>query len=178
MGACRTATTRNQGEKEMARGMRLGIGVLSMMVVAGTAATSIAQEATLTADDYVEIEQLYARYNQAIDSGDAEAWAGTFTEDGTFGNSVGHDALVEFAQGFHENQEGHARHWNANLVITPTDEGADGRCYLMLYNTGVRPPSVIVPAIYEDKLVETADGWRFASRQVVPDAQAESDSGQ
>ena len=61
-------------------------------------------------------------------------------------------------------------------MITPTDEGADGSTYLMLYNTGVRPPSVIVPAIYHDKLVKTDDGWRFQSRQVAPDSQA--DSGQ
>ena len=147
------------------------------LVTVGGLGVVVSAQTELSADDYVEIEQLYARYNHALDSGDAEGWARTFTEDGAFGaNSVGYDQLVAFAEGFHAQQQGHARHWNTNLVVTPTAEGADGSTYLMLYNTGVRPPSVIVPAIYHDKLVKTDEGWRFKSRQVAPDAQA--DSGQ
>ena len=48
--------------------------------------------------------------------------------------------------------------------ITPTAEGADGACYLMLWNTSGRPATIIVSAIYRDKLVKTVDGWRFKSR--------------
>ncbi len=43
----------------------------------------------LSAQDYFEIQQLYARYNNAIDSGDAEGWAATFTSDGVFNTFVG-----------------------------------------------------------------------------------------
>ena len=38
----------------------------------------------LTAGDRMEMIELVARYNHAIDSRDAEAWADTFTEDGRF----------------------------------------------------------------------------------------------
>lgn len=55
----------------------------------------------LDAADTLEILQLAARYNHAIDYGDPEAWAGTFTEDGTFntaqGVQQGHEALAQFA---------------------------------------------------------------------------------
>ena len=49
----------------------------------------------LTAQDLVDIQQLYAKYNWTLDSGDAEAYASTFTPDGVFNNNVGHDAIVD-----------------------------------------------------------------------------------
>jgi hypothetical protein len=77
----------------------------------------------LTADDYLEIPQLDARYNHAIDSGDAEGYANLFVPDGSFNNDIGHDALIAFIK----NRNGaNMRHWNTNLVITPTSEGANG----------------------------------------------------
>ena len=142
------------------------------LALAGATAADAAEK--LTADDHAEIQQLYIKYARTIDSGDAMAWAHTFTHDGVFGDSVGHDPLVAFAKGFHENMKGHARHWNDEVLITPTDEGADGSCYLILYNTGTAPPTVVVTGIYNDKLVRTPDGWRFKMRSVTPDARAES----
>ena len=61
-------------------------------------------------------------------------------------------------------------------MIEPTAEGADGSCYLSLYNTGTRPQTLMVTGIYRDKLVKTSDGWRFKSRAVEVDRPA--DSGQ
>jgi bifunctional aromatase (cyclase/dehydratase) len=144
------------------------------LAIALAGATTAGAAEKLTADDYAEIQQLYVKYARAIDSGDAMAWAKTFTDDGVFGDSAGHDALVAFAKGFHENFQGHARHWNDEILITATEEGADGSCYLTLYNTGTAPPTVVVTAIYNDKLVRTADGWRFKMRAVTPDPRAES----
>jgi hypothetical protein len=72
---------------------------------------------SLTTQDYIDIQQLYARYNQTIDRRDAEGWAGTSMADGTFNNLTGHDALVGF---INERQGDGARrrHWNNNLLIT------------------------------------------------------------
>jgi hypothetical protein len=54
-----------------------------------------------TAEDRDEILQLLYRYNHASDSGDAEGWADTFTDDAVFdaaGQVIsGREALVEFA---------------------------------------------------------------------------------
>src|ERR1017187_9179404 len=90
---------------------------------------------SLTADDYIEIQQLYARYNNAIDTGDAEAYAATFVPDGVFNTYNGHDALVGFIHDWRDKMGGAMRrHWNTNLTITPTPEGASGSVYLMLVN--------------------------------------------
>jgi hypothetical protein len=69
-------------------------------------ATGLAQGRKLTADDYIEIQQLYAQYNIAIDSGHAEGYAATFTPDGVFNTSNGHDALVRFIHRWRETMKG------------------------------------------------------------------------
>ena len=109
------------------------------------------------------IQQLYARYAHTLDLGDAEGWADTFTPDGVFANSKGRAELITFAEGFY-GRGGDARHWNSQVLITPTAEGADGSCYLLLVNTGAQPVSITVSAIYQDKIVKIAAGWRFQER--------------
>ena len=45
---------------------------------------------SLEPSDYEEIRQLLARYNFAVDLGDADSWVNTFTPDGTFSLSLIH----------------------------------------------------------------------------------------
>jgi len=127
---------------------------------------------SLTADDLAEIHNLYAHYNLMLDGGDAEGWADTFVEDGSFGNNQGRSAIVAFAEGFIEANR-NTRHWNTNIRITPSAEGAAGTAYLMLWNVGARPHSIVLTGTYEDTLVETPDGWRFKSRRVRVDPAAD-----
>src|SRR5258708_2466783 len=137
--------------------------VLSLSLVVGGVTWSHAQQRAtkLTADDYIEIQQLYARYNHAIDSGDAEGYANLFVPDGSFNNNIGHDALIAFIK----NRNGaNMRHWNTNLVITPTPEGASGAVSLMFLTAGLTPPVVTGAGKYDDTLVKTAQGWRFKKR--------------
>jgi len=125
---------------------------------------------TLTAQDLVEIQQLYARYNWALDAGDSEGYASTFTSDGTFNNNVGHDAIVKFADTFHAGMGAHVKHWNTNLMILPTpDGGATGQVYLVLFDFATKPPSIATSASYSDQLVKTPQGWRFKKRQTKGD---------
>ena len=145
------------------------IGILSV------ASGSAAQSGSLTADDYIEIQQLYGKYAQTLDLGDAEGWANTFTRDGVFGESQGYDQLKTFAEGFMQNFDGAARHWNSGLVITATADGADGACYLLLVDTRSQPPGITVAGIYADKIVKTSAGWRFQERVFTMDMPAGSD---
>ena len=132
---------------------------------------SFVQADGLSAEDYMEIEQLYAQYNWAIDSGDAEAYAATFTADGMFNNFTGHDALVGFIQRWVESMNGgYRKHWNTNLRLTGDGKTANGSVYLMLLDTSVRPATVAMTATYTDSLVKTADGWRFTKRATKADA--------
>jgi hypothetical protein len=118
----------------------------------------------LTSDDLVEIQQLYARYNWTLDAGDAEGYASTFTPDGVFNNNVGHDAIVTFANTFHAGLGARVHHWNTNLMILPTAEGASGQVYLVLVDFSTKPATIATSATYSDELVKTAQGWRFKKR--------------
>lgn len=150
--------------------IRTGLGTLLAVVtiVGGGLAVQrlFAAKTVLSTQDYLDIQQLYARYAMTIDSGDAEGWANTFTPDGVFNNSSrGHDALVQFVHDWRDKRNGaDRRHWNSNLVLTPTDEGVSGSVYLLLLDTGVRPPVPNMSAVYEDRLVKTPQGWRFKTR--------------
>lgn len=137
------------------------------------AAASLAQADGLSTQDYVEIEQLYARYNHAIDSGDAAGWAATFVADGKFQQLAGTEALKGFVRNWVEARNGaNLRHWNSNLLITPSADGANGAVMLMLLNVGAKPAAIAATGMYTDKLVRTDAGWRFASRMVKIDAPA------
>lgn len=130
--------------------------------------------ADLSADDYAEIEQLYAEYNWAIDSGDAKAYAATFTPDGVFNNFSGRDELEGFIKRWIEQMGGKTRkHWNTNLRITGDGETAQGKVYLMLLDTSEQPPAIGATATYSDELVKTDEGWRFSKRSTQSDRPAQ-----
>ena len=141
-------------------------------VVVLLAGFTAVEAAELTTQDYVEIQQLYARYNHAIDSGDAEGWAATFTPDGVFNQRfTGRPGLLEFMKQWQEKMNGaNRRHWNSNLLIMPSAEGANGKVMLMLLDVGTKPPSIVMTGQYTDVLVKTTHGWRFKSRDVKNDA--------
>jgi len=140
--------------------------LVSALTLSASAVTQA--QTSLTSDDRAEIHNLYAHYNLVLDAGDAEAWADTFVEDGRFGNNEGRAALVAFAEGWAKSNP-NTRHWNTNIRITPTADGAAGTCYLMLWNVGARPQSIVLTGTYQDALVRTPDGWRFKSRRVAID---------
>jgi SnoaL-like domain len=134
------------------------------IITAGAAAAASAAGA-LSAQDNFEIQQLYARYNIAIDGGDGEAWAATFTPDGVFNQFVGHDALVNFVKTWREKLNGATRkHWNNNLQISGNSKEASGFVYLMLVDISTKPASILTTATYTDSLIKTKDGWRFTKR--------------
>ena len=138
--------------------------IVLLCIMLGGASRLYAQQsigASLTALDYAEIQQLYARYNHAIDYGDAEAYAALFVPDGSFNNFKGHDALVAFIK---NRKTINLRHWNTNLMITATPEGADASVYMMFVDNAARPPDITAAGKYQDSLVRTPQGWRFNKR--------------
>ena len=148
---------------------RLIVPVLAVLLglFLGRAPWIDAQQQTpkLSTQDYIDIQQLYARYYTAIDSGKGEAWADTFVPDGVFNELKGRDALVNLVHDYYRNGGGSTRrHWHTNLVITPTAEGATGSVYLMQVDVKARPPIIYSHSHYDDVLVKTPRGWLFKSR--------------
>jgi hypothetical protein len=140
---------------------------------------------TLTAQDYIDLQQLSARYAFNIDgciNGGAD-YADLYTDDGEFsvsqqwgvaGNrkTKGRAALIKAAGG--DGQGGCVdpkttmgygiSHIIVNLVITPTPEGAIGKSYLLAIGVGGDPTKIERQGGYDDVYVKTPAGWRFKSR--------------
>lgn len=145
--------------------------LFAAILLSGTWAIPAQASSALSAQDYFEIQQLYAHYNIAIDNGDAEGYAATFIPNGVFNTFAGHDALVGFVKTWRERLGGAARkHWNTNLEIIGNSKEATGSVYLMLLDISTKPASIAATATYADTLVKTKAGWRFATRTTKGDS--------
>lgn len=139
----------------------------------------MSQTKELSAQDYCEIQNLYARYNLCSDAGDAEGYAGCFTPDGELeleglGIRVrGREAFIEFKRKDAAGRGGrYRRHWNGSLHLEKLDETTvRGRAYMHGFNgePGSLPQLADV-GIYDDTIVKGPEGWRFARRHLSFDA--------
>jgi len=143
-----------------------------------------AQEATLTPQDYIDIQQLNARYAVAIDhcSNSGYDYADLYTPDGTFAVAeewgepgrvfaTGREELAKAAGGGPDGCRdpktlmGYGiNHIITDQIIEPRPEGAYGRNKLIAMSIGGDPSKNEVQGGYEDIYVKTPDGWRIKSR--------------
>lgn len=148
---------------------------------------------TLTAQDYIDIQELAAKYAYAIDkcTNNGYDYADLYTTDGVFTvtdeNGVpatakfqGRDRLAEADGGGKKGcvdpktvpDRYSMAHIVANHVITPTPDGATGKSYLLVVGfgdptakEGARAPVVAYAwGRYDDVYEKTPNGWRFKSR--------------
>ena len=135
----------------------------------------------LTALDYIQIQQLVAKYARAIDtcSNNGYDYADLYTPDGVFlpmvnGKSVpgiqGREKLAEVSGGGSKGcknvpwiEQG-VHHIYVNHIITPTPEGATGTVDMMMIGLDGDPNKIESDGYYDDVYVKTAQGWRFKQR--------------
>jgi hypothetical protein len=117
----------------------------------------------LTFEDKYEITELVARYNYALDTGDGDAWAATFTEDGVFGTLTGTESLAEFAR---DRDNARQRHWTNNLVIDGEGREATLSCYLHVTLVGAPGIEIVTTGLYTDQLRRVDGEWKFARREL------------
>jgi hypothetical protein len=157
----------------------------AVMAVAFSGAAYAQKPMKLTAEDYIEIQQLSAKYSFAIDTctNNGLDYANLYTEDGEFGVSQewgkppgrifakGREALAKAAGGSPtgcvdpKTTLGYGiTHMIMDHVITPTATGAVGRCKLLAVGVGNNPLNIEQQGGYEDIYVKTKEGWRFKQR--------------
>jgi hypothetical protein len=73
---------------------------------------------------------------------------------------TGRDALLGFASSVHG-----MRHVVSNPLVDVAGDSAHVRAYLVVYAGG----SIAILGAYEDEVVRTPDGWRFAKRVFTAD---------
>ena len=129
----------------------------------------------LSAEDRMDILELYARHNHAIDSGDVETLIALFTADGGFvqpGSGrfySGRDVLRDFFR----KRTGRSDvrnyvHWTSNVMITATGQGADVRSYGMLVENAEGGHRIRNASLKLDQLRREEGQWRFHLRRAEP----------
>ena len=153
----------------------------TLLAIAAPAFTQTPKPMTLTALDYIEIEQLVAKYSRALDTcaNNGYDYADLYTPDGVFAPMIngkpgprfeGRDRLAEASGGGKLGckdvpwiKQG-VRHLYPNHVITPTPTGAVGVVDMLMIGLGGDPNKIEYDGYYDDVYVKTAQGWRFKSR--------------
>ena len=158
-----------------------GIAALILMSAIPLAA---AQYGPNYAADRAEIEDLQARYMLALDSGDADTYVSTFTEDGVLdigdGPIKGRDAIRKIIGGMPGRKtEAEAtdapklrpasgRHNITNIVIKVDGNKAYGRAYWFHYsnNNPQRTATLDSYGHYEDEMMKVNGRWLFTLRRI------------
>jgi hypothetical protein len=133
----------------------------------------------VSAQNYVEILNLYAKYNLCSDAGDAAGYADCFSLNGKLElvtaniTVTGREKFVDFKnRDFAGRPHIYRRHWNGSIHLEKVDEEAViGTCYLLAFNgaPGVLP-EIADCGVYKDRLVKESGRWKFAHRRLVMDA--------
>lgn len=117
-------------------------------------------------EDSFEIQQLMYRYGHTWDNLDYEGWANVFTEDGVYwegGGPIvrGRQDLINYASITSPRYSGRF-HIVANQLIDVEGDNAKAHSYFTIID-GLTP---VLNGSYDDRVVRTPDGWRFAKRTV------------
>jgi uncharacterized protein (TIGR02246 family) len=125
----------------------------------------------LTLEDRLDITELVARYDQAIDGRDAAAYADTFTEDGAFQITgqqeiKGRERLMRMIERLGPPS---SRHWVNNIVIDGDGDDATMTCYLMV----LRDLRTTNMGYYVNTLKRVDGNWKFVRRDYTPDPRSD-----
>jgi hypothetical protein len=170
----------------MTRKVTVLIGAMLTVLAASISAqrspaASAAPPMELTALDYIQIQQLVAKYAQYIDtcSNNGYDYADLFTEDGFFApfrdgqvgpKAQGREALARVSGGGPDGCKGAGwirqgvHHLYVNHIINPTPDGASGQVNMLMIGLGGDKNKIEHDGYYEDSYVKTPQGWRFKSR--------------
>jgi hypothetical protein len=133
---------------------------------------------TLTAEDRLEIQELYARYAWGIDLADAEMALSTFTQDAWFdhlwqGLVQGHDAILANLKSLWNDRQ----HWwygrqhlMNHFIMDPreTPGEIDCRCFFQIvqYSVDYNTNFVFGIGTRMDHVTRKEGAWRFQSLKV------------
>ena len=161
---------------------RFSLAAMTTTLFAGSlaastqAADSKHKPGALTADDRLEIQELYARYAWALGTGDVEAFAACFTGDAVLredifekeDRSAGVDGIRAMIESFLKKPgfAGHQHHVG-QIVMEGNAARADTKAFCFVTHCRGEPPYPIQMTGYYNDVVVKQDGrWLFKERLI------------
>ena len=154
------------------------VALCGVVAAASWGYTQQRRDPTITAQDFVEIQQLLWRNHQGFDFANrdnGEMWVSTFTPDAELDSPgpgrviVGEKAIRQAALDyFKDDPQRRIRHWTSTFLVAPTPEGATLTAFWMITtSSGGGPLRLGGTGRYESTLVKTDDGWRLKRRVAI-----------
>jgi hypothetical protein len=160
--------------------LRVSVTLLTAACLAGAVVAVRAQQRggpaaapSLTAQDYIDIQQLVSSYAYGLDGNtdNGETYASLFAPGAVFGRprTEGRENLAALAN-TQPRGAMYVRHFITNHVIEPSPGGAVGKQYAVIIDIGENgsPSGIALGGRYDDEYVKTPQGWKFKSRTFTP----------
>jgi hypothetical protein len=148
------------------------IAAIAVLVV-GVRAQQRPAAPALTAQDYIDIQQLVSSYAYGLDGNtdNGQTYASLFAPGAVFGRprTEGSENLAALAN-TQPRGAMYVRHFITNHVIEPAPGGAIGKQYAVIIDIGENgsPSGIALGGRYDDEYVRTPQGWKFKSRTFTP----------
>jgi ketosteroid isomerase-like protein len=127
-------------------------------------------------EDKHAIEELIARYNQSLDSGDYTQWVACWADDAVLDGIgkllTGKAQIQAFADQYESTTRSRInalKHYTVNILSTITGDTARSSSYLQLLSTTDKGVKIIFTGRYEDDLKRVDGQWQFARRKLHQD---------
>jgi SnoaL-like domain len=162
----------------MTKQLRVATLVSAVMLVSFSPGATIADTPggyVGTPQDFMEISQLFSRYNYTIDNKDGEAWADNFAPNGVFQDpswcAVGRDRLIAVVgrkPNLGADEKSHHVHSLGPINYIDRDHATVRSTVMVVAETGpgAAGGGIRVTGVYEDKLIRLGGRWLFAYRLV------------
>ena len=135
-------------------------------------------------EDKFAIEELIARYNQSLDSGDYPTWVACWADDAILDGIgkllTGKPQIQAFAdqyEGSTRSKINGLKHYTVNILSHIDGDAAKSSSYLQLVNTTDKGVKIIFTGRYEDDLKRVGGQWQFARRKLHQDKPPQATAG-
>jgi uncharacterized protein (TIGR02246 family) len=134
----------------------------------------------LSTEDRALIDDLIARYNRSLDTGDKEEFLSLYTENGAWvspmeGTFQGHQAIADWFDEFHSRTDSphhNGQHRVSNVIIESVSEDrCEVWCNWIFVASKNGGPHTTVMGNYLDVLVKKRGRWLFEKRTIEITAQ-------
>ncbi len=134
---------------------------------------------TITIEDKINIQELIAKHNIALDNKNIDDWTNAWTDDGVwstpFGEAKGKTELKNMINQVTSEFASGKRHLSTNIIIEDAPNNmASAKSYLIV-TEAKKTPEVVASGTYIDSLKKDANSkWKFVQRRLEIDLVTDS----